>query len=75
MMTLLKPVAVQAAPTVVADIDGRIADANSALKALRGPDGFPPYDSVNAENRKALAQTMQALAEVIGKLNTAVGLE
>ena len=75
MMALLKPVAVQAAPTVVADIDGRIADANSALKALRGPDGFPPYDSVNAENRKALAQTMQALAEVIGKLNTAVGLE
>lgn len=75
MMALLKPVAVQAAPTVVADIDGRIADANSALKALRGPDGFPPYDSVNADSRKALAQKMQALAEVIGKLNAAVGLE
>jgi iron uptake system component EfeO len=75
MMALLKPVAMQAAPAVVADIDGRIADADGALKALRGPDGFPPYDSMNADSRKALAQKMQALAEAIGKFNAAVGLE
>ncbi len=75
MMALLKPVAVQAAPAVVADIDGGIADADGALKALRGPDGYPPYDTVNADDRKVLSQKMQALAEAINKLNAAVGLE
>ncbi|MBZ9655517.1 iron uptake system protein EfeO [Phyllobacterium lublinensis] len=75
MMALLKPVATPAAPQVVADIDSRMADADSALKALRGPDGYPPFDSVDAESRKSFAQRVQALAQAIGKLNAAVGLE
>lgn len=75
MMALLKPVAEQGAPAMVGDIDARIADADSALKALRGPDGYPSYDKIDASSRKALAQKMQVLAEVIGKFNAAVGLE
>jgi iron uptake system EfeUOB component EfeO/EfeM len=75
MMGLLKPVAVQAAPLVVSDIDSRLIDANSALAALKGPDGYPAYDKVDADSRKVLAQRMQGLAEAIGKLNAAVGLE
>lgn len=75
MMALLKPVAMPAAPEAVTDVDSRMADADSALKALRGPDGYPPFDNVNAESRKTLAQRVQALAEAIGKLNAAVGLE
>jgi iron uptake system EfeUOB component EfeO/EfeM len=75
MMALLKPVAVQAAPLVVSDIDSRLIDANSALAALKGPDGYPAYDKVDADSRKVLAQKMQGLAEAIGKLNAAVGLE
>ncbi|WP_343219481.1 imelysin family protein [Phyllobacterium endophyticum] len=75
MMALLKPVAVQAAPLVVSDIDSRLTDTNSALTALKGADGYPAYDKVDADTRKVLAQKMQSLAEAIGKLNAAVGLE
>ncbi|MEK1888363.1 MAG: iron uptake system protein EfeO [Phyllobacterium sp.] len=75
MMTLLKPVAMTAAPQVVADIEARLTDIDNALKSLRGPDKFPAYDSVNGDSRKALSQKMQALADAIGKFNAAVGLE
>lgn len=75
MMTLLKPVAATAAPQIVSDIDARLVDVGSAFDALRGAGGFPAYDSVPADSRKALAQKMQALAETIGKFNAAVGLE
>lgn len=75
MMALLKPVAIQAAPAVVADIEARLADANTALAALRGAEGYPAYDKVAKESREALAQKIKALADAIGKLNTAVGLE
>jgi len=60
---------------MVGDIDSRILQADSALKALRGPDGYPSYDKINENSRKALAQKMQALADAIGKFNAAVGLE
>jgi iron uptake system EfeUOB component EfeO/EfeM len=75
MMALLKPVAVQAAPLVVSDIDSRLTDTNSVLTSLKGADGYPAYDKVDADTRKVLAQKMQSLAEAIGKLNAAVGLE
>lgn len=75
MMALLKPVVSQAAPAVVAEIDSRVADVSGTLKQLRGPDGFPAYDKVAVESRNVLSQKMKALAESIGKLNAAVGLE
>lgn len=75
MMALLKPVAIQAAPAVVTDIETRLADANTTLAALRGADGYPSYDKVTKESRDLLAQKIRALADAIGKLNIAVGLE
>lgn len=75
MMALMKPVVAQGSPTVIADIEARLAAVDSALKALRGPAGFPSYSDVNADSKKALATQMQALADSIGKLNAAVGLE
>lgn len=75
MMALMKPVVAQGSPTVIADIEARLAAVDSALKALRGPGGFPSYSDVNADSKKALATQMQALADSIGKLNAAVGLE
>lgn len=75
MMALLKPVAVQAAPAVVSDIEVRLNDANTALAAIKGPEGYPAYDKVSKESRDMLAQKMKALADAIGKLNAAVGLE
>ncbi len=75
MMALMKPVVAQGSPTVIADIEARLAAVDSALKALRGPGGFPSYSDVNADSKKALAMQMQALADSIGKLNAAVGLE
>ncbi|MEI4482789.1 MULTISPECIES: iron uptake system protein EfeO [unclassified Phyllobacterium] len=75
MMALLKPVAIQAASAVVTDIETRLADANTTLAALRGADGYPSYDKVTKESRDLLAQKIRALADAIGKLNIAVGLE
>lgn len=75
MMALLKPVAIQAAPAVVTDIETRLADANTTLAALRGADGYPSYDKITKESRDLLAQKIKALADAIGKLNVAVGLE
>ncbi len=75
MMTLLKPVAVSAAPQVFADIEARLGDVDVALKTLRGQDGFPAYDKINAEARKALTAKMQLLAQALGKFNAAIGLE
>lgn len=75
MMALLKPVAIQAAPAVVTDIETRLAEANTTLAALRGADGYPSYDKVTKESRDLLAQKIRALADAIGKLNIAVGLE
>lgn len=75
MMALLKPVAIQAAPAVVADIDSRITEAGGTLKAMRGPGGYPAYDTVTSESRTVLSEKMKALADAIGKLNAAVGLE
>lgn len=75
MMALLKPVAIQAAPAVVTDIETRLADANTTLAALRGAYGYPSYDKVTKESRDLLAQKIRALADAIGKLNIAVGLE
>ena len=75
MMALLKPVAIQAAPAVVTDIETRLADANATLASLRGADGYPSYDKVTKESRDLLAQKIRTLADAIGKLNIAVGLE
>jgi iron uptake system component EfeO len=75
MMALLKPVTVQAAPAVVADIEARLNDANTALTSMRSAEGYPAYDKVTKESRDILAQKMKALADAIGKLNAAVGLE
>ncbi len=75
MMALLKPVVSQAAPTIMADIETRLADANTALTVMRGTDGYPAYDKVSKESREALAQKIKALADAIGKLNSAIGLE
>ncbi|MEP7457539.1 iron uptake system protein EfeO [Phyllobacterium sp. SB3] len=75
MMTLLKPVAVRAAPAVVSDIEMRLNDASTVLTSLKGQEGYPAYDKVSKESRATLAQKMKALADAIGKLNAAVGLE
>jgi iron uptake system component EfeO len=74
-MALLRPVAVPAAPGVVAEIEGNMRAADAALAALKGPGGFPPYGSVDAAARQTLSEALRPLAGAIGKFNAAVGLE
>jgi iron uptake system EfeUOB component EfeO/EfeM len=74
IIALLKPVAANAAPDAVADIEQRLGAARDAVNALKGPQGFPPYGQVDAKARENLAKQMGALAAAIGKLNEAVGL-
>jgi iron uptake system component EfeO len=74
-MTLLRPVAVAAAPDVIAEIEGRSASADKTLAAMKGPAGFPSYDGVTPEARRQLSDAFSPLAAAIGKFNAAVGLE
>ncbi|SME96678.1 Iron uptake system EfeUOB, component EfeO/EfeM [Tistlia consotensis] len=71
---LLEPLVRTTAPAVADELKSREAVAEAAVRRLHGPDGFPSYDKVGADDRRALAAAFQALAESLKKLNPAMGL-
>lgn len=72
---LIGPLAAAAAPDVGKGYDDSLAAARAALAALKAPEGYPPYDRVDEEARKKLADAFGALAQAIGAMNPAIGLE
>ncbi|SEL15573.1 iron uptake system component EfeO [Variovorax sp. YR750] len=71
---LLQPLLVKAAPALQKSVDERFAALDIALGPYREGDGFKPAPLDEAQ-RKALADTVRALAEELGKVNAALGLE
>jgi len=71
---LLQPLLVKAAPALQKSVDERFAALDAALAPYREGDGFKPAPLDEAQ-RKALAEPVRALAEELGKVNAALGLE
>ncbi|WP_422087780.1 iron uptake system protein EfeO [Variovorax sp.] len=71
---LLQPLLVKAAPALQKSVDERFAAFDAALAPYREGEGFKPAPLDEAQ-RKALAEPVRALAEELGKVNAALGLE
>ncbi len=71
---LLQPLLVKAAPALQKSVDERFAAFDAALAPYRDGEGFRPAPLDEAQ-RKALAEPVRALAEELGKVNAALGLE
>ncbi|WP_093211524.1 MULTISPECIES: iron uptake system protein EfeO [unclassified Variovorax] len=74
MSELLQPLLVKAAPALQKSVDERFAAFDAALAPYREGEGFKPAPLDEAQ-RKALAEPVRALAEELGKVNAALGLE
>ena len=72
---LLRPLVADASQEVAGGVDKAIAEARAALDALKGPEGWPPYDAVDTEARDRLAGAFRALTAAIAAVNPAIGLE
>ena len=71
---LLQPLLVKAAPAQQKAVDERFAAFDAALAPYREGEGFKPAPLDDAQ-RQALAVPVRALAEELGKVNAALGLE
>jgi iron uptake system component EfeO len=71
---LLQPLLVKAAPALQKSLDERFAAFDAALAPYREGEGFKPAP-LDEPQRKALAEPLRALAEDLGKVNAALGLE
>lgn len=71
---LLSPLLAKAAPELNKDVDGRFEAFDAALAPYREADGFKPVVLDEAQ-RKALAEPVRALADAMGRINGALGLE
>ena len=71
---LLQPLLVKAAPALQKRVDERFAAFDAALAPYREGEGFKPVPLDEAQ-RKSLAEPVRALAEELGKVNAALGLE
>jgi iron uptake system component EfeO len=71
---LLQPLLVKAAPALQKSLDERFAAFDAALAPYREGEGFKPAP-LDEPQRKALAEPVRALAEDLGKVNAALGLE
>lgn len=71
---LLQPLLVKAAPALQKSVDERFAAFDAALAPYREGEGFKPAPLDEAQ-RKRLAEPVRALAEELGKVNAALGLD
>lgn len=73
IVMLLKPVAERTAPDEVKEVETRMAALDARLASLRGPEGFPAFDTLEVGDRTGLADEMRAAADAIGRMNDVVG--
>lgn len=75
IVSLLKPMLAGVAGDKGADLETKLAAAQSALARLRTSDGYPSYDKVDAASRTALAEAFAALSQALANVNQSLGLE
>lgn len=64
-----------AAPDVSQSVRQSVASIRTTLDGLKGANGYPAFDRVDASAKDRLANGFGALADNIAKLNEALGLE
>ncbi|MFD0686679.1 iron uptake system protein EfeO [Actinomadura fibrosa] len=69
---LLKPVVQQKDPQLAKDLDENFAAVGALLKKHEKGDGYESYDKVGKDDRKELADAVNALGEPLSKLGGAV---
>jgi iron uptake system component EfeO len=74
VVELLRPMLSKSAADVLPKIDSALAAFDSELNGLKVKDGYASYDSVNAEQRKQIADKAQALADALDTIDPALGL-
>ncbi|MFV0334679.1 MAG: iron uptake system protein EfeO [Tropicimonas sp.] len=70
---LLDAIAAPVDPALASGIATQLSATQATLEALRGADGFPPYDQMDEAARTTLAQSFGDLAEVLARLQPAIG--
>ncbi|MFC4051157.1 iron uptake system protein EfeO [Actinomadura syzygii] len=69
---LLKPVVQERDAQLATDLDGGFAKVEALLKKHEKGDGYVSYDTVGKDDRKELADAVNALGEPLSKLAAAV---
>ncbi|MFT3972992.1 MAG: imelysin family protein [Amaricoccus sp.] len=72
---LVQPLVADAAPQSAAALDTALDGARATLDGFKVDGAFPPYDSVDADGRKRIADAFTKVADTAGALNPAIGLE
>lgn len=71
---LLQSVAKPVDPKLESEITAKLGAIETSLAGLRAGDGFPAYDKVDEATRKALSSAFHDLAELLNRLNAAIGV-
>ncbi len=64
----VRPLLVQQDPQLAKEIDGRFAEVEKALQPYRRGDGFVLYGELTEEDKRQLAQSIDALAEPLSQV-------
>jgi len=70
---LLGPILAPVDPALKGKVEAQLARTQAAIGALKGPEGFPPYDRIGAEGRAALSAAFGDLAAVLDQLHSTIG--
>lgn len=74
VIDLLRPLLAKSANPLLEQIDAAAAALDSELNSLTTDSGVRPYDQVNAEQRKLIADKAKALADALDGIDEALGL-
>ncbi|MGE4324650.1 MAG: iron uptake system protein EfeO [Pseudodonghicola sp.] len=70
---LLEPIVAPVDPALKDEVAAQLTNTRAALEALKGADGYPPYDTVDEAAREGLSESFNDLAAVLGRLHAAIG--
>jgi iron uptake system EfeUOB component EfeO/EfeM len=74
VVDLLRPLLTKSAAELLPNIDSAVAALDAELNGLKVKDGYVSYDTVNAEQRKQIADKAKALADALDGIDPALGL-
>jgi len=74
VVDLLRPLLAKSAAKLLPRIDDALTALDAELNGLKVKDGYTSYDSVNAEQRKQIADKAKALADSLDGIDPALGL-